>query len=203
MVKTLSADQKRRMDEVAKDAPTKSAAIRALWRAGLERADIARYLGIRYQHVRNVIVQAESAGDGGANALREGGQAEFLQQTKADRIRALDAQGMSRADIARELGISYQHVYNTLKAAPVRPETVIVGPDGRIVIPVQYRRALQIEPGDEVRLKMENGELRIIGRKAAVEQAQALVRKFVPEGVSLSDELIAERRAEAARENGA
>lgn len=201
MAKTLSAEQKRRMNEVAKDEPTKSAAIRALSRAGFERADIARYLDIRYQHVRNVIVQAESAG--GGHGLREEGQATFVRQTKADRIRALDARGMSRGDIAREMGISYQHVYNTLKHAPGRPETVTVGPDGRIVIPVQYRRALQIEPGDEVRLKVEDGELRVIGRKAAVEQAQALVRKFVPEGISLSGELIAERRAEAAKEDGA
>ncbi len=203
MAKVLSVNQKRRMGEVAQNEPTKSAAIRALWRAGFERADIARYLEIRYQHVRNVIERAKSTEAGPANGLREKEQTEFAGQTKADRIRALDAQGMSRADIARELGISYQHVYNTLKHAPNRPETVTVGPDGRIVIPVRYRRALQIEPGDEVRLTVENGELRVIGRKAAIEQAQALVRKFVPEGTSLADELIAERRAEAAREDGA
>lgn len=161
MTKDLSADRKRKKDNLARGTPTKSA----------------------------------------ANALREEGQPAFVGQSKADRIRALDAQGMSRADIARQLGISYQHVYNTLKHAPVRLETATVGPDGRIVIPVQYRRALQIEPGDEVRLKIENGELRVIGKKAAIEQAQALVRKFVPEGVSLSDELITERRAEAARED--
>jgi AbrB family looped-hinge helix DNA binding protein len=203
MAKVLSADQKRKMDGVAHDAPTKSAAIRALWRAGFERADIARYLDIRYQHVRNVIVQAESADVGAVHVLRETGQSDFVGQTKADRIRALHAQGMSRGEIARELGISYQHVYNTLKRASAGPETVTVGPDGRIVIPVQFRRALQIEPGDKVRLQMEDGELRVIGRMAAIEQAQALVRKFVPEGVSLSDELIADRRAEAAKEDGA
>ena len=33
-----------------------------------------------------------------------------------------------------------------------------------------------------------------------VELARAILRKYVPEGVSLVDELIAERRAEAARE---
>jgi hypothetical protein len=34
--------------------------------------------------------------------------------TKADKIRALSAAGLARADIARFLGISYQHVRNTL-----------------------------------------------------------------------------------------
>jgi hypothetical protein len=32
-------------------------------------------------------------------------------------------------------------------------------------------------------------------------RARALLRKYIPEGVNLSDELIAERRAEAARES--
>lgn len=36
--------------------------------------------------------------------------------------------------------------------------------------------------------------------KAAILQARRLVRRYVPEGVSLSEELIAERRAEARRE---
>jgi len=202
MAKSISADRKRRMDEVARDAPTKSAAIRALWRAGFERADIARYLGIRYQHARNVILQAEAKESGAGSALGERKRADFAGETKAERIRALHGQGKSRSEIARILGITYQHVYNTLKNSPTRPDTVTVGPDGRIVIPVQFRRALQIEPGDEVRLNIVDGALRIIGRKAAIEQAQALVRKFVPEGVSLVDELMAERRAEAEKENG-
>lgn len=38
--------------------------------------------------------------------------------TKADKIRALSAAGFARADIARFLGISYQHVRNTLVQGP-------------------------------------------------------------------------------------
>ncbi len=37
--------------------------------------------------------------------------------------------------------------------------------------------------------------------KKGIRRAQELVRRYVPEGVSLSDELIAERRAEARRED--
>lgn len=37
---------------------------------------------------------------------------------------------------------------------------------------------------------------------AAISESRRLVRRYVPEGVSLSDELIAERRAEARREDG-
>jgi len=49
-------------------------------------------------------------------------------------------------------------------------------------------------------LEVVNGELRRWSREEAVRQAQELVRQHVPEGVSLVDELIAERRTEAARE---
>jgi vacuolar-type H+-ATPase subunit H len=35
-----------------------------------------------------------------------------------------------------------------------------------------------------------------------VERARAIVRKYVPEGVSLVDELIADRRREAEEEDG-
>jgi hypothetical protein len=36
--------------------PTKSAAIRSLSAHGMSRAEIARFMGIRYQHVRNVLI---------------------------------------------------------------------------------------------------------------------------------------------------
>lgn len=44
------------MDTLTKGMRTKSAKIRALSDQGVSRSDIARYLGIRYQHVRNVLV---------------------------------------------------------------------------------------------------------------------------------------------------
>ncbi len=72
---------------------------------------------------------------------------------------------------------------------------------GRIVIPAPMRKAMKLEPGDDVQVALVEGELRIVGRDAAIARAQALVRKYIPGDVSLSDQLIAERRAEAARED--
>jgi len=69
---------------------------------------------------------------------------------------------------------------------------------GRIVIPAEYRRALGLNVGDDVVLSLEAGEIRILSRKEALRRAKALVRKYVPEGTVLSDELLAERRREAA-----
>ena len=71
---------------------------------------------------------------------------------------------------------------------------------GRVVIPAGFRRALGLEVGDDVLLRLEEGQLRLITRRQAVKEAQELVRQYIPEGRSLVDELIAERRSEATRE---
>jgi AbrB family looped-hinge helix DNA binding protein len=71
---------------------------------------------------------------------------------------------------------------------------------GRVVIPAEFRRALGISVGDDITLELREGELRLRSFRATLEKVQAMVRKYVPDGRSLADELIAERRAEAARE---
>ena len=75
-----------------------------------------------------------------------------------------------------------------------------VSEGGRIAIPAGVRRKLGIEVGDEVLLRLEDGELRVFTVDHAIRRAQEIVRRYVPPDVSLADELIAERRAEAARE---
>lgn len=62
-----------------------------------------------------------------------------------------------------------------------------------MVIPAEYRRELGLEPGDEVIIRLEDGELRILTRAEAVKRAQALVERHVKKGRSLVDELSAER----------
>lgn len=49
-------------------------------------------------------------------------------------------------------------------------------------------------------LREQDPELARLTVAERIARSQALVRKYVPEGVSLADELIAERRREAARE---
>ena len=75
-----------------------------------------------------------------------------------------------------------------------------VNENGRIVIPASYRKALGIKAGDEVILRMEDDELRITTMKRRLERAQRRIRQYVKPGVSLADELIAERREAAKRE---
>jgi AbrB family looped-hinge helix DNA binding protein len=70
---------------------------------------------------------------------------------------------------------------------------------GKLVIPARFRREMGIAPGDTVVVELADGELRIRSLSLAIKRAQAIVREFVPEDVSLADELIAERRAESNR----
>jgi AbrB family looped-hinge helix DNA binding protein len=75
-----------------------------------------------------------------------------------------------------------------------------VSADGRIVIPASFRKALGINLGDEVVLRIEDDELRISTMKTRIERAQRLVRRHVKPGTSLVDELIVERRKAASDE---
>ena len=77
---------------------------------------------------------------------------------------------------------------------------VKVAEGGRIVIPAEYRKRLGVQVGDNVILQLDDGEIRLFTVREAIRRAQEMVRRYVSEGVSLADELIAERRAEAARE---
>ena len=75
-----------------------------------------------------------------------------------------------------------------------------IGKNGRIVIPMEFRRAVGIGPEDDLMLRIEEGELRISTRRQQLRKAQEIVQKSIKRGVSLSKQLIADRRAEARRE---
>ena len=142
--------------------------------------------------------------------------------TKSDKIRALYREGYSRSEIRRILGIRYQHVRNVLvrdghlepqlsrssrtdDTGPAprfgdRPEQVRVGvgPAGRVVIPAAYREALGIGEGDTVVMRIEGDELHLISDATEVRRVREMIARYVPEGVSLVDELLRERRREVA-----
>lgn len=95
----------------------------------------------------------------------------------------------------------YTYVMATTKAVALPSEARLkVNENGRIVIPLEFRRALGIHPGDEVILSWKDDEIRITTMQRRIERAQRHVRQYVKPGVSLVDELIAERREAAKRE---
>lgn len=77
---------------------------------------------------------------------------------------------------------------------------VRIAPGGRVVVPAEFRKALGLAVGDDVVIELKDGELHLHSLDAAIRRVQELVRRYVPEGVSLAHELIRERREEAARE---
>ena len=154
------------IDEIVSESGTKSDKIRALAQAGISRGDIARLIGVRYQFVRNVLVEDE-------------------------RRRA--ARSATAATTAPQAGSGRD-------AAPGLTTRLHVSPDGSIVLPPVLRKQLGLEQGGVLLATLEDDALRLLTIPAAVRRAQALVRQFVPEGISLVDELLEDRRREAEHE---
>jgi len=76
--------------------------------------------------------------------------------------------------------------------APVK-----LGKQGRLVVPALLRQELGLEMGDELVARVEEGRLIFEPRAAVVKRLRA---RFKDVKGSLADELLAERREEAARE---
>ena len=81
-----------------------------------------------------------------------------------------------------------------------RNVTSRVNDNGRIVIPAWIRQQLGLKPGDTLLMEVENGVLRVESFDARLAQIQDELLQLAGPERMLSDELIAERRAEAWRE---
>ena len=79
-------------------------------------------------------------------------------------------------------------------------ETANMSANGRVVVPVAVRRALGLKSGGQVIFRREGDQVQITTMKRNLERARRRIGEYVKPGVSLADELIAERRAAAKRE---
>ena len=75
-----------------------------------------------------------------------------------------------------------------------------VNTDGSLHLPPELVAAMGLEPDERLVVRPEAEGMRINSSDQALKRIQARWKALVPEGVSLADELIADRRAEAARE---
>ena len=71
---------------------------------------------------------------------------------------------------------------------------------GRVQVPADMRRALGVSDGDLVVLRLVDGELRLRPARDVMGIVQERLRRYIPDEVVLSDELIADRREAADRE---
>src|SRR5262245_57622506 len=81
----------------------------------------------------------------------------------------------------------------------LRPVRLRVDSAGRVVIPADLRERLGIRPGEELILSEEQHALRVQTFRQALADAQAYFAAYMRPGESVVDELIRERREEAAR----
>jgi len=72
--------------------------------------------------------------------------------------------------------------------------------NGRIVIPAAIRQEMGFAPGDTLLMDVEDGVLRIESYPARIRRIQREIAPFAKPRILASDELIAERREEARRE---
>ena len=93
--------------------------------------------------------------------------------------------------------------YGQGELASVRHTRLKIDSAGRIVIPAEMRAAMMVKPGDMVTAEVVNGEFRLVSPEVALKQVRAFARKWKVEhpGESVVDELIADRREEARRED--
>jgi AbrB family looped-hinge helix DNA binding protein len=75
-----------------------------------------------------------------------------------------------------------------------------IGEEGRIVLPLDWRKAVHAKPGDELVIHVNDDGLHISTVQQALARFQKLVAQHVPREVDLVGELIRERRAEADEE---
>lgn len=84
-------------------------------------------------------------------------------------------------------------------AINTRTNEVQIGAQGRLVIPAALRKALHLKPGDRLVARQVGESLILERREVVIKRLQSLFA-HIPKDVSLVDELIAERREEAAKE---
>lgn len=76
-----------------------------------------------------------------------------------------------------------------------------VDADGQILIPDELRRELQLEPGTPVVWRRKGAGLSLLRYEQLVRETQAIDKSVSPAEDVWSDPLLAERKAEAARDN--
>jgi antitoxin PrlF len=80
--------------------------------------------------------------------------------------------------------------------------TLRIDSQGRVMLPSWWRKREGVGPSTELCVAVtEEGALVVETREQGLRRARTLLRNYIPEGVNLSDELIADRRAEATRES--
>lgn len=80
-------------------------------------------------------------------------------------------------------------------------EYVKIGEDGRVVIPSTLRKELGIKPGDTLVIESDGDSLLLRGYERMLQEVQEAFADIAPPSQLLSEELLRDRRKEAAWES--
>jgi AbrB family looped-hinge helix DNA binding protein len=78
--------------------------------------------------------------------------------------------------------------------------TCKVDNQGRIMLPAKWRKLHHIQPESELRVELRDNCLVLQTREQGVREAQEMVRRLIPQGKSLVNDLLKQRRREALEE---
>jgi bifunctional DNA-binding transcriptional regulator/antitoxin component of YhaV-PrlF toxin-antitoxin module len=78
---------------------------------------------------------------------------------------------------------------------------LVLGPKGRVLLPAELRGAMGLQEGDVMTAWLKDGEVRMHSHLHGLHKIQIEASSMAKGSVYASDELIAERRAEAAKED--
>lgn len=159
------------MERMTSSLTTKSDKMRALRAGGASRSEIARFLSVRYQHVRNVEKDDERRGFTAASRPAE-----------------------ERGGLAESSGAQF-------RAEPNEIVHLDTGPDGSLTIPRAVLAANGFASEDRITLIPEgDGRIRMLSSMESIREAQEIVRRYARPGTSLVDELFKMRREEVEKE---
>jgi hypothetical protein len=164
-----------RLNVIAAPHATVADKIRALAGAGVARADIARFLGKRYQHIRNVL-------EGDAQSRPEGGGGYVMGKADLSGVR----------EHARPFERNDDEAYIERRGKDVI--WLEVKPDGSLPMPPELVEMLEATPGRRVFVELKDGRATMMSGMAAHEGARAIVRKYIPADIDLAGGLIEDRR---------
>ena len=173
---SLDNDQ---MAEVARPFGSVADKIRALDRAGVARADIARFLGKRYQHVRNVLVELAPRPSPG----------DPTSPSRPYPVGRVDFGGMEEE--------AAPPLVDDRATATFR---LSLDTSGAVQLPPMVEQALGLRRGGVVIAELQADGLVLLSSGAAIRRAQDMVRHLISGDESWADSLIADRRREAAAE---
>jgi hypothetical protein len=78
---------------------------------------------------------------------------------------------------------------------------LVLGPKGRVLMPAEMRAAMGLEQGNVITAWLKDGEVRMHSHLHGLRKIQVDASSMAKGSVYASDELIAERRAEAAKDD--